>query len=72
MLDVSTVIAVVNGILLVVVFVLGIRMLNAASKYTYHVGDIAKQTSLKWTVLTSIVSIVAIGLLAAIFNILFA
>ncbi len=70
--DLSTIVVVVNAVLLLLVFILGIRMLSAASKYLYNVGDFAKQTVFKWKILKSIVWITAAGLVAAVFNILFA
>ncbi len=64
-------IIIINSILLVIVFTVGAIMLRAASKYTWAVGDSEKREQLKWVILKTIVTLISIGLFAAIFNLLF-
>jgi hypothetical protein len=62
---------IVNGSSLLVVIVLAILMINAGEKYNFYTGDSPIQKKYQLTILQSIVGIILIGLLAAIFNLFF-
>ena len=60
---------IVNSALLIAAFIVAVTMLQAGARYTYHYGDTPKQEPYRWRILWLILILVAIGLIASIYNI---
>ena len=60
--------AIVNGILLVILFIILIIMLNLGSRFQYAYG-MPIQERLKWRIMQLLLALIAIGLVAIVFNI---
>lgn len=61
---------IVNAIFLVIALTLSIIMLRAGSRFQFHLGNAQVQERMKWMILRSIVILVILGIVAAIFNLI--
>lgn len=68
-MDISTLSIIVNFILLALSFIIAALMLRLGSLYSYNYGNSAVQEKLKWRILRLILLLIAIGLIASVFNI---
>jgi len=61
---------IVNAVFLIIALVLSITMLRAGSRFQFHLGNAQIQERMKWIILRSIVILVILGIVAAIFNLI--
>ncbi|MEX2055203.1 MAG: hypothetical protein WD972_03385 [Candidatus Andersenbacteria bacterium] len=61
---------IVNGVLLIIAFVLAIIMLRAGATHQYNQGDNVIQDRMKWIILRCLVILIVIGIGASVFNLL--
>ncbi len=61
---------IVNTLFLVIALVLSVVMLRSGSRFYFHLGNAEVQERMKWLILRSIVILVILGVVAAIFNLI--